>query len=75
MELKLNFTSAASLPFAEDKEVDDATLWAIISDLTEVLAKYKPTSVFELPNDAFMFWYELYQEIQKELDKRIMQGR
>lgn len=71
MELKINLTSAAT-PFSS--EVNDATLWTIISDLTEVLAKYKPTGHFELPSDAFMFWYELYKEIQKQLDERIMEG-
>lgn len=54
------------------RQLDDGTLWALIADMGAVLENrgYKP----DTGNAAFMLWYELYVEVRKEIDSRLMEG-
>lgn len=50
------------------KKADTPTLWRIMTDLSVVMERYTP----EQENTAFMFWYGVYKELEKELDKRMI---
>lgn len=52
------------------KNADEATLWALVSDVAEVMEQrgYTP----DRGNNAFMFWYEVYKELEAEIDRRLV---
>ena len=51
------------------KELNTETLWAMLSDLAEILSKHSRD------NSALVtYWYVLYTDIQKELDSRMITG-
>lgn len=47
--------------------LSERTLWGILADLSETMSDYKPDS----NDNVFMFWYQLYKDIEKEIDKRL----
>ena len=50
------------------KKADTPTLWRMMADLSLVMNGYTP----EQENAAFMFWYGVYKELEKEIDKRMI---
>ena len=50
---------------------DDATLWALVEDIATVMEQrnYKPRK----DDNAYMFWYDIYKELESELDRRLLQ--
>ena len=50
-------------------KVSDSGLWVMLSDIAEVISKHTEDN-----NEVSMYWYLLYQEVQKELDKRLISG-
>ena len=51
------------------QNADTATLWALVSDVSEVMEQrgYKP----DRGNSAFMFWYGIYKQLEAEIDRRL----
>lgn len=45
------------------------SLWVVLSDVAEVLSKHTQED-----SEVSMYWYLLYVDIQKEIDKRLMNG-
>ena len=45
------------------------SLWVILSDVAEVLSKHTRED-----SEVSMYWYLLYVDIQKEIDKRLING-
>ena len=54
------------------KKIDTEVLWGLLSDITAILnlKKYVP----DLNNPLYMFWYNEYTTITKELDYRMNIG-
>lgn len=50
-------------------KVSDSGLWVMLSDIAEVISKHTEDN-----NEVSLYWYLLYQEVQKELDKRLISG-
>jgi hypothetical protein len=52
------------------KKADNATLWALVSDVAAVMEQrgYTP----DQGNNAFMFWYEVYKELEAEINSRLV---
>lgn len=52
------------------KKVDDATLWTLVSDVAALMDQrgYTPDRC----SNAFMFWYEVYKELEAEIDSRLV---
>lgn len=52
------------------KKAENATLWGLLCDVTALLElrQYKP----DPKDNTFMFWYQLYKEIEKEIDTRML---
>ena len=52
------------------READTATLWALVSDVSEVMEQrgYKP----DRGNKPFMFWYGIYKELEAEINRRLV---
>ena len=52
------------------RNADTATLWALVSDVSEVMEQrgYKP----DRGNNAFMFWYVIYKELEAEINRRLV---
>ena len=52
------------------KKADNATLWALVSDVAAVMEQrgYTP----DQDNNAFMFWYEVYLELEAEINSRLV---
>lgn len=51
------------------READTATLWALVSDVSEIMEQrgYKP----DRGNKAFMFWYKIYKLLEAEINGRL----
>lgn len=45
------------------------SLWVVLSDVAEVLSKHTQED-----SEVSMYWYLLYVDIQKEIDKRLING-
>lgn len=52
------------------KESDIATLWALVSDVSQIMESRQYR--LEWSNTPFVFWYELYKLIEAEIDKRLI---
>lgn len=50
------------------KKADTATLWLLLSDLSEVIGAYTP----DRNNNAFMIWYQVYKQLEAEIDRRMI---
>lgn len=50
-------------------KLTDCSLWVMLSDIAEILSKHTEDN-----NEVGLYWYLLYQDIQKELDKRLVNG-
>ena len=52
------------------KKADTATLWSLLTDVSEVMEQrgYKPGK----GNAAFLFWYEIFKQIESEIDRRML---
>lgn len=50
-------------------KISDSGLWVMLSDIAEVISKHTEDN-----NEVSLYWYLLYQEVQKELDKRLISG-
>jgi len=52
------------------RKADTATLWALVSDVSEVMEQrgYVP----DQNNKAFMFWYGIYKELEAEINRRMV---
>lgn len=50
------------------KKYDDATLWAILADISEMPVMQNMTK----DSDRFMFWYHLCRQVIHELDRRLL---
>jgi len=49
------------------KKLKDTTLWAMLSDIAEILSKHAKEDT-----EVITYWYLLYTEIQKEVDSRMI---
>ena len=49
------------------KRLKDTTLWAMLSDIAEILSKHSKEDT-----EVITYWYLLYTEIQKEVDSRMI---
>ena len=51
------------------RKVDTEVLWGLLSDIAALLnvRKYEPDKA----NPMFMYWYEEYKVIERELDNRL----
>lgn len=50
------------------KKADTATLWLLLSDLSEVIGAYTP----DRNNNAFLIWYLIYKQLETEIDRRMI---
>lgn len=52
------------------RNADTPTLWALVSDVTALMEQrgYKP----DRSNNAFMFWYGIYKDIEAEINRRLV---
>lgn len=50
-------------------KVTDCSLWVMLSDVAEIMSKHADEN-----NEVSLYWYLLYQDVQKELDSRIING-
>lgn len=49
------------------EELADSTLWILVSDIARILNLHHKED-----NEVTMYWYLLYTDIQKELDRRMI---
>ena len=51
-------------------EADTTTLWELVTDVAEILKQreYVP----DQSNTRYMFWYEVYKQIEAEINKRLV---
>ena len=50
-------------------KISDSGLWVMLSDVAEVLSKHTQED-----SEVSMYWCLLYVDIQKEIDKRLING-
>lgn len=50
-------------------KVDTEILWALISDITMIMSQKKYTP--DVKNPIYMYWYDEYQRIIREIDHRL----
>lgn len=51
-------------------EADTTTLWELVTDVAEILKKRK--YIPDQSNTRYMFWYEVYKQIEAELNRRLV---
>lgn len=49
------------------KELDTATLWQLLADMSEMEIMKNPNT-----GDRFMYWRTIYKQITSEIDRRML---
>ena len=52
------------------KNAGTNTLWSMTADISQLMEirGYKP----DINDGAFLFWYQIYKELQREIDRRML---
>ena len=50
------------------EKYSDSELWEIINGITNVLQAHTP----QANDNVFLFWYDTYKNIEREIDKRLL---
>lgn len=51
-------------------KLTDSELWEISNGITTVLQSHKPNKA----DNVYMFWYDLFKSVEREIDKRLLAG-
>ncbi len=54
------------------RKADTATLWELVTDVAAILKTRE--YVVDKANTAFMFWYQIYKELETEINRRLVIG-